>query len=125
MPRLDKDIYGGSFGGALIRDKLFFFGNYERLREDSEAAVERDVPSASFRDGVMLYQCANPAECPGGTVRGFTGSHSVPAGFYGATPGQLAGLDPLGIGPSVLAAQYFKQLPLPNDPGVDGYNLIL
>ena len=124
VPKLDKDIYGGSFGGALIRDKLFFFGNYERLREDSEAAVERDVPSASFRDGVMLYQCANPAECPGGTVRGFTGSHSVPAGFYGATPGQLAGLDPLGIGPSVLASQYFKQLPLPNDPGLDGYNLM-
>ena len=39
--KLDKNIYGGSFGGALIKDKLFFFGNYERLQEDSEALAER------------------------------------------------------------------------------------
>jgi hypothetical protein len=124
VPKLNKDIYGGSFGGALIKDKLFFFGNYERLREDSEALSERAVPSASMRDGVMVYRCANAALCPGGTVRGFSGTHNIPAGYYGATPGELAGLDPLGIGPSALASQYFKQLPLPNDAGLDGYNLM-
>ena len=124
VPGLDKDIYGGSFGGAIIKNKLFFFGNYERLQEDSESLTERQVPSASMRDGVMVYQCADPAQCPGGTVQGFTGSHAVPAGFYGATPTELAGLDPLSIGPSTLASQYFKQLPLPNDAGLDGYNLM-
>jgi len=65
----------------------------------------------------MTYQCANPALCPGGTVQGFTASHSIPAGYYGATPKELAGLDPLGIGPNVAASNYFKQLPLRTTPG--------
>src|SRR5918995_1283743 len=98
-------------------------GNYERLKEDSEALTERQVPSMSMRDGVMIYQCADPGQCPGGTVQGFTDAHSVDPGYFGATPSQLAGLDPLGIGPSVLASEYFKGLPAPNDPGLDGYNI--
>ena len=124
VPKLDKNIYGGSFGGPIFKDKLFFFTNYERLREDSQAAVSRAVPSATMRDGVMVYKCANAAQCPGGTVQGFTDSHTIAPGYYGATPTQLAGIDPLGIGPSALASQYFKQMPLPNDPGLDGYNLM-
>jgi hypothetical protein len=124
VPKLDKNIYGGSFGGAIIKDKLFFFGNYERLREESEALAERGVPSSSMRDGVMIYQCADPGLCPGGTVQGFTGSHSVAPGYYGATPSELAALDPLGIGPSRLASEYFKGLPTPNDSGLDGYNIM-
>jgi hypothetical protein len=124
VPILDKNIYGGSLGGAIIKDKLFFFGNYERLREDSEAAVTRAVPSATMRDGIMVYQCANPGLCPGGTVQGFTTSHNIPAGYYGASPSELAGLDPLGIGPSAAAAAYFRDLPLPNDAGLDGFNIM-
>jgi hypothetical protein len=123
-PKLDKNIFGGSFGGAIVKDKLFFFGNYERLREDSEALTERQVPSLTLRDGVMVYACADPGQCPGGTVQGFSNSHSVAPGYYGATPSELTGLDPLGIGPSVLASEYFNQLPEPNDPGLDGYNIM-
>ncbi len=110
-PKLDKRIYGGSFGGPVAKDKLFFFGNYERLTEDSESPVLRNIPSLSMRDGVLVYPCANPAQCPGGTVNGFTDSHSVPAGHYGMTPGELASVDPLGIGPSRLASDYFKTYP--------------
>ncbi|HEY8536406.1 MAG TPA: carboxypeptidase-like regulatory domain-containing protein, partial [Vicinamibacterales bacterium] len=69
-PRLDKKIFGGALGGPVVRDRLFFFGNYEGLNELSETPVLRSVPSASFRDGVLLYRCANPAQCPGGTVAG-------------------------------------------------------
>jgi Carboxypeptidase regulatory-like domain/TonB dependent receptor-like, beta-barrel len=123
-PKLDKKIYGGSLGGPLRKDRLFFFGNYERLTEDSETPALRNVPSMAMRDGVLIYPCADPAHCPGGSVRGFTDTHSVPAGHYGMSPADLASIDPLGIGPSQLASDYFKQFPTPNDPGIDGLNLV-
>ena len=77
-PRLDKDIYGGAIGGPIQRNRLFFFGNLERLKEQSEVPVVRAVPSNSFRDGVLMYQCAVAAICPGGPVRGFSNTHTVP-----------------------------------------------
>ncbi len=123
-PKLDKDIFGGSFGGPIRRNKLFFFANLEALKEKSEAPVVRNVPSNSMRDGVLMYRCAVAALCPGGTVRGVTGNHTVEAGFYGMTPAEIAAIDPLGIGPSAAALTYFRQYPSPNDPGRDGRNLM-
>ncbi|HWP99427.1 MAG TPA: carboxypeptidase-like regulatory domain-containing protein [Vicinamibacterales bacterium] len=122
-PRLDKDIFGGALGGPIRRNRFFFFGNFEGLRENSEDPVVRAVPSRSFRDGVLMYRCANAAQCPGGTVRGFSETHTVPAGWYGMSPAEIAALDPLRIGPSLAASQYFKQFPLPNEPGRDGVNI--
>ena len=63
-PKLDKDIFGGSFGGPIRRNRLFFFGNFERCKEQSEAPVVRNVPSNSMRDGVLIYQCAVAALVP-------------------------------------------------------------
>ncbi len=77
-----------------------------------------------MRDGVLLYQCAVASACPGGSAQGFTSSHAVPAGWYGLNPSEIAAIDPLGIGPSRAASQYFKQFPSPNDTGTDGRNLM-
>ncbi len=44
-PKLDKDIWGGSIGGPVKRNKMYFFFNYERLKENSESPVVRAVPS--------------------------------------------------------------------------------
>ncbi|MEO7132921.1 MAG: carboxypeptidase-like regulatory domain-containing protein, partial [Vicinamibacterales bacterium] len=123
-PKLDKDIFGGSLGGPIMRNKLFVFANLESLKEKSEAPVVRNVPSNSMRDGVLLYRCAVAALCPGGTVRGVSNAHTVPEGFYGMTPAEIAAIDPLGIGPSRLALEYFRKYPAPNDPGRDGRNLM-
>lgn len=123
-PKLDKKLFGVDVGGPILRDKVFFFGNFEGLREESESPVLRNVPSNSMRDGVLIYQCAVAAACPARTVNGFTGSHAVPNGYYGLTPAELRLLDPLGIGPSTAASAWFKQYPSPNDPGRDGNNLV-
>ncbi len=122
-PKLDKDIIGGSVGGPIRSNRLFFFANLENLREQSETPVMRAVPSNSFRDGVLMYQCASTAACPGGSVRGFNGTHAVPGGWYGMTPAEIAALDPLRIGPSMAASEYFRQYPAPNDPGRDTNNI--
>jgi len=123
-PQLDKDIFGGAIGGPIRRDKMFFFANYEFLTEKSEAPVTRGVPSNSFRDGILQYRCAVASECPGGNVQGFSNSHSIEPGWFGLTPAQIATLDPLGIGPSLAASNYFKQYPSPNGPGLDGKNIM-
>ena len=54
----------------IQRNRLFFFANLEQLKEQSESPVMRNVPSNSMRDGVLMYQCAVAASCPGGSVRG-------------------------------------------------------
>ncbi len=123
-PKLNKHIYGGAFGGPIRRDRLFFFGNFEGLQESSEAPVNRAVPSMSMRDGVLIYLCASAAECPGGSVQGFSSSHTVPAGSFGVGPAATSRIDPLGVGSSLAASQYWKQFPEPNDPGRDGRNIM-
>ncbi len=123
-PKLDKNIFGASLGGPIMRDRFFFFANVETLDSDSERPVLRSVPSNSFRDGVLVYRCATASQCPGGSVRGFNNTHTVQPGWYGLTPAQIAAIDPLGIGPSTAASQYFRQFPGPNEPGRDGVNIM-
>ena len=41
--------FGGSFGGPIIRNKLFAFGVYEGYRQSSFAAINSDVPTPEFR----------------------------------------------------------------------------
>lgn len=123
-PKLDKDIGGGAIGGPVRRNRMFFFGNYEKFRENSETPVVRSVPSDTFRDGILQYRCAVAAQCPGGTVRGFSNNHTIAPGWYGLTPAEIAAIDPLGIGPSVAASQHFKKYPSPNEPGTDGKNIM-
>ena len=122
--KLDKKIGGGAVGGPIMKDKLFFFGNYERLQESSESPVLRGVPSDSMRDGVLIYGCDNPGDCPATSVQGFAPSHAVPAGYHGMTPAELTAVDPLHLGPSQAVSDIFKQYPSPNDPGLDGYNIV-
>ena len=71
-PKLDKHSFGGAVGGPIVRNRFFFFANYEGLREESESPLLRNVPSPTLRDGVLVYVCATASQCPGGTVQGFT-----------------------------------------------------
>nr|MDP9112614.1 carboxypeptidase-like regulatory domain-containing protein [Acidobacteriota bacterium] len=44
---LSLEQYGGSLGGRIIRDKLFFFGNYESQQYQVGNSVTHKVPSTS------------------------------------------------------------------------------
>jgi hypothetical protein len=50
--------FGGSLGGPIKRDRIFFFGTYEGYRESSFAIVQGDVPTQKFRDEAIRAQPA-------------------------------------------------------------------
>ena len=131
-PKFRRHIYGGAVGGPLVQNRLFLFGNWERMEESLFKSAVRNVPSLSFRDGVMIYQCEDREEfapCPTSptTVTGVSGtSYSVPAGSYGLSPAQIAAIDPLGIGPNAALLRYWSEYPTElNDSSVgDGVNVV-
>ncbi len=53
------NTFGGSIGGPILKDKLFFFYNYEGQRLATNAAVAATTPSATFLAGELGYQAVD------------------------------------------------------------------
>jgi hypothetical protein len=105
-PPLLINIPGGRLGGPIIKNKLFFFANFETRRDASNVNVLRTVPSDLMRQGILQYNDRN------GQVR-----QIGPAG--------IRALDPAGIGVSQNVLRVLQAYPAANDFSAgDGLNRV-
>jgi hypothetical protein len=72
-PQLLRNIFGGSIGGPIKKDKAFFFFTYEGFREATATSVVREVPLPTLGQGIVRYRTesgfSDPG-CPAGTPSG-------------------------------------------------------
>jgi hypothetical protein len=116
-----RNIGGGSIGGPILKDRIFFFLDNEERREVVSAPLifPRNVPSAALRHGVLVYDCTGDPACPAAstTVTGADGTAvNVPANAFGLSPAQFQAADPAGLGINPAMLTYMGNLPQGNNP---------
>ena len=108
--------FGGSVGGPILKDKLFFFGDYQGLREKTGSATLTTVPTQT-----ALTTCTSGGDCnlgdylQGGQGQIYKPNSLTDSSNAGRTPYQ-GNVIPAGQVSSVAKA-FFKLLPAPNVAG--------
>jgi hypothetical protein len=116
-----QNIYGGSLGGYIKKNKLFYFANWQELRASRSVSQTATVLTQEARNGIFRYSTVGqnrPAGAAGASVDA-AGNPIVPIQSY-----NIVQNDPerRGLDPTVRAL--IAQTPLPNrfDLAGDGLN---
>ncbi len=96
-PPLNRNQFGFTFGGPIIKDKTFFFGDYEGFRQIQKNLVYTNLPTLAQRQGILAVAVRNP----------LTGTT-----YAAGTPIPLTSF----------AQRVLSDLPAPNLTGVTGVN---
>jgi hypothetical protein len=121
-PQLLRNIFGGSIGGPVKKDRAFFFFTYEGFREATATSVVREVPLPTLGQGIVRYRTESGASdpgCPAGTPAGVNclTPDEIVASY--ASVGANPGINPGGLAVLAAAAQRYPA----NDSTVgDGLN---
>nr|WP_252263774.1 TonB-dependent receptor [Paracidobacterium acidisoli] len=100
-PPLIRNQFGGNIGGPFLKNRLFFFFDYNGRRDTLTNLTERVVPLDSFRAGQIAY---------------VNNSSDTNPGFSSWSPQQVTQNDPQGIGFNpALNALWSSRYPHAND----------
>jgi hypothetical protein len=112
VPSFHYSRFGGAIGGPIIPKKIlggktYFFANYQGFRWPNSETINRNVPTASMRAGLLFF---------GGTYYNLNPTAVV---FNGVTyPGTT--LDPRGLGINPVVQSLWSLMPEPNVTGCNG-----
>ena len=56
LPFLNQNQMGGKLGGHIIKNKLFFYGNYEAYRQRQQTSENTTVLTDNARNGIYTYR---------------------------------------------------------------------
>jgi len=93
---LIRNQYGASVGGPMVKNRAFFFFNWEERKDRSASAQTRTVPTETYRNGIIQMRTNS-------------------GGIQTLTPAEIRQIDPLGLGASSYQLGQMKLYPLPND----------
>jgi Carboxypeptidase regulatory-like domain/TonB dependent receptor-like, beta-barrel len=121
---LRKNLFGGGAGGPIKRNHIFWFANYEGLRQPSGVIEQDTVPTAAERDGDFSqsgWTVYDPAtlhtDASGNQVRDPFPGNIIPAARINSMMHTLIGIYPLpnykDPNPSVLSN--YQALDINND----------
>nr|MBA4186174.1 carboxypeptidase regulatory-like domain-containing protein [Acidobacteriota bacterium] len=96
-PPLNRNQFGFTFGGPIIKNHTFFFGDYEGFRQIQKNLVYSNIPTLAQRQGILSVAVRNP-------LTGIT--------YAAGTPIPL----------TTFAQKVLNELPAPNLTGVAGNN---
>jgi hypothetical protein len=96
-PPLNRNQFGFTFGGPIIKNRTFFFGDYEGFRQIQKNLVFSNLPTLAQRQGILSVAVRNP-------LTGIT--------YAAGTPVPL----------TAFAQKVLNELPAPNLTGVAGNN---
>ena len=84
-PTLLRNNFGGSLSGPLMKDRLFFFYNYEGRRDARQGTVNRLVPLASLGQGLLKFNARRPDATLVQVTLNTTQLNGLTTGFNNAT----------------------------------------
>lgn len=109
-PKNLQNQFGGSIGGPIVKNKLFFFSDWERTTRRQSASALRTVPTAAMRTGDFSATGTTLYDPTTGTATG-TGrtpfpNNRIPSSQIDPASAILTGLIPAANQPNVFPNNY-------------------